>query len=671
MQAGSLTYVRLRWQDVVTGESKESVVPLPVTLGRANDNTLVLNSHKISRHHARLLADPAEGVVLQDDQSTNGTFVNQQRITRQPIHDDERFQIGPFHFTVAVVPAPPPETPRELDSADMSTIMLAPLVLANLPSALPEASLVFSRKTGMLLPFKQEQTVEKSLPLASFHQRIVPLREIYSRQLPVLETTYLTIGGGIGSFVWTDHLRIWGAQASQIIALGTEPVPTARFQRMARYSQIPGHERLRSNSDACPDNIWGWPSYGLREIWHALTHGKAMHALSIAGRVFGEPVLTDTYTPRADDVFQSVACEARRINWNQIWRHGWAQALRKTDDGRYIVAYAHTDSEPVESSPQFIITQYLHLAPGYPGIRFLSDLQEYREHTHDTRQAVNAYEEHDHVYEHLLLHGGVVMVRGRGIVASRVIQRLHEVRSQNRSLVILHVHRSPLAVGHRDGRVQRKVENHIELQPFNWPKACWGGPLRFQLEQADDQERDRLLNDWGGTTTSDRRDWRQIISTGLREGWYQTYFGEVQSIERNARGQLLTHLSTGRPNQPEISLTADFIIDCTGLEASLENNPLLKDLLETYQLALNPKNRLRLTNDFEVLGMDNGPGHVYASGAATLGGPLAVVDSFLGMQYAALRAVETLAALRAPGLRSLTPWRSFSQWTRWMRGMQP
>ncbi len=69
--------------------------------------------------------------------------------------------------------------------------------------------------------------------------------------------------------------------------------------------------------------------------------------------------------------------------------------------------------------------------------------------------------------------------------------------------------------------------------------------------------------------------------------------------------------------------------------------------------------------------MNNGPGHVYGSGVMTLGGPHAAVDSFLGLQYAGLRAVEHLVAQHAPGLHSFTPFRSFSQWMRWVRGSDP
>jgi hypothetical protein len=226
-------------------------------------------------------------------------------------------------------------------------------------------------------------------------------------------------------------------------------------------------------------------------------------------------------------------------------------------------------------------------------------------------------------------------------------------------------------VGHQDGHARRPVKNHIELQPFNWPKACWSGPLRIRLEQANDYQRDQMLTDWGGTTTADRKHWQRIAREGLKEGWYQINFGQARQIDRTPQGQLITHLSTGSAHQPEASLTADFIIDCTGLDAGLDYNPLLKDMVDCYQLRRNPKGRLRLANDFEVEGMSNGPGRVYASGSTTLGGPHAAADSFLGLQYAALRSVEALEALHAPCLQRLTPLRSFLQWTRWVRGVRP
>jgi hypothetical protein len=90
-----------------------------------------------------------------------------------------------------------------------------------------------------------------------------------------------------------------------------------------------------------------------------------------------------------------------------------------------------------------------------------------------------------------------------------------------------------------------------------------------------------------------------------------------------------------------------------------------------YDLPANPKGRLDVKNDFELREMRNGNGRMYASGAMTLGGPHAAVDSFLGLQYAALRSVDALAAAGAPGIRRVNGLRSALQWMRWARGVAP
>jgi pSer/pThr/pTyr-binding forkhead associated (FHA) protein len=478
------------------------------------------------------------------------------------------------------------------------------------------------------------------------------------------------LGAAWVSFAWVDHLRVAGVPAEQIICISPESRPNARFTRLCQNSQIPFHERVRSHSEACPDNLWGFPSYGVREIWRSARKGQLGHALHIAGQLLGEPVLADTYTPRAGDVFASLDREAKRISWERMVCPGLARAIRKTDDGRYVVAFTRTDV-PVEQRHQFIIARYVHICVGYPGIQLLSDLQDYRERTQDFKRAVNAYEYHEHIYQYLLQHEGVVMVRGRGIVASRVIQRLYEVRRRNPNVRILHLMRAPALQKGRQGNFWRKVEYHWEFKPFGWPKSCWGGTYLIKMEKAGDQIREQLINDWGGTTTASRKDWRRILKTGLREGWYQIGFGNVKRLERTLAGQLATLIHGAQPGQPENWLGADFVIDCTGLEQGLEYHTLLYDLVTHHQLGRNPKGRLKVTNDFEVLGMGNGDGRVYAAGIMTLGGPHAAQDSFLGLQYAALRSVDALAALHAPKVHRINGLYSVKQWTRWIRGVHP
>ena len=67
---------------------------------------------------------------------------------------------------------------------------------------------------------------------------------------------------------------------------------------------------------------------------------------------------------------------------------------------------------------------------------------------------------------------------------------------------------------------------------------------------------------------------------------------------------------------------------------------------------------LAVNNSFEIAGLQNGRGRVWAAGVVTASGPYAAVDSFLGLQFAALRSVDHLGALRAPGVSRFGPLRS-------------
>ncbi|MGO5319164.1 FHA domain-containing protein FhaB/FipA [Bifidobacterium boum] len=70
---------------VIDGPLAGSSVPLgnaPITLGRAASNTVVLDDEFVSSHHARVYPDPSSGSwIIEDLGSTNGTVVNQRRIS--------------------------------------------------------------------------------------------------------------------------------------------------------------------------------------------------------------------------------------------------------------------------------------------------------------------------------------------------------------------------------------------------------------------------------------------------------------------------------------------------------------------------------------------------------------------------------------------------------------
>jgi pSer/pThr/pTyr-binding forkhead associated (FHA) protein len=648
--------IQLSWDDPATGERREPRLSVPIAFGREfarlpeelrglRVSRLLLNSNEVSRYHALVDWEQNQLVVIDQD-SVNGVFVNSQLQKRSVLANGDTLQIGPYVMTVTFVtnaPARPVTSPP-------SRIQFNP------NTNLPDPS----------LPVAQPVTpLGSNFPPPAFRAEKVAVQALYATGLPVDEVEYLAIGAGLGSFVWADLLRISGVRAEKILALGLEEQPYARYKRLCLSSQIPLHERLRSNSDSCPDNIWGWPSYALREAWHDFGKGQLKTALKYLWQVFGEPTYAETYTPRAGDVFNSIDREAKRIGWNQIYRYGRVRAIRKTEDGRYCVAYSRGPGNYA-----FVVARYLHLATGYPAIQFLPDLQAYREKYQDFKSVVNAYEAHDHVYEQLERQGGTVLIRGRGIVASRVVQRIYEARKKNRDIRVLHLMRSPKPHGNKFQKSQRPVKNHYELQPFNWPKACWGGELRVMLEKASPDERKSLLADWGGTTTADRYDWQLIIEQGISENWYHPAFGDVVSVERDAQNRTITQIQE-KGGFTKMTLNADFIIDATGLDAKVEASPLLDDLVKHYKLPLNHLGRLVVANNFELVEMRSGNGQMYAAGAITLGGPYAAVDSFLGLQYAALVAVDGLAAAHAPGLHRLSVLSSCGQWWKWMLNQSP
>ena len=640
----------LRWQDALSGAPRELTATLPITIGRNPENTLVLPGMHVSRSHARIIWDGPD-MVIEDLESRSGLLLNGRKQVAARIKPGDMLQIGPYHIQI-----------------------VAAEHAAQLQSTSNEHTLLFNEATGKLAPLAAPAAPpdpQPTFPPAFFDQPIVALRDLQATGLPLSETTYLAVGGGLGSFVWVDHLLIYGADPRTVVALGIEPEPYARYRRLCANSQIPDHERLRSNSDSCPDNVWGWPGYAVREAWQALRQGQLQHMAKVLWQIFGEPAVAETYTPQASAVFDSIDREAIRIGWSHIWRYGRVRAIRKTDDGRYVVAYSASAAR-ASRDHRFMLAQHVQLATGYPAIQFLPDLQHYREQTNDFKSIVNAYEDHEHVYAHLAQYGGTVLLRGRGIVASRIIQRLYELRAHNPAIGILHLMRTPRPQGNRYGRAQRTVQHHFEFQPFNWPKACWGGDLRTVLEQAAPAERDQLFADWGGTTTADRSDWRLIVETGLREGWYRIDFGDVEQVSKDpVTHKVVTFIRGQGLVQNRTQLPADFIIDATGLDARATTNPVLHDLVTTYNVPLNSRQRLVVSRDFEIEALRNGNARMYAAGAMTLGGPYAPVDSFLGLQYAAQRTVDALCQHHAPQLKRLNGLRSVQQWLRWAQGVHP
>ncbi len=79
-----------------------------IGIGRHDSNDLRLVSRTVSNYHAEVLNE-AEGLLLRDLDSTNGSFVNGKRIERQRIKSGDRVRIGNYMLTVHLKPFESPD----------------------------------------------------------------------------------------------------------------------------------------------------------------------------------------------------------------------------------------------------------------------------------------------------------------------------------------------------------------------------------------------------------------------------------------------------------------------------------------------------------------------------------------------------------------------------------
>ena len=85
---------------------EEQALPLEhrtATIGRNGENDIVLAGPTVSARHATVRRESV-GVVLEDEGSLNGTFVNGQLVQQHLLEAGDQIQVGP-HLLVYVPPA--------------------------------------------------------------------------------------------------------------------------------------------------------------------------------------------------------------------------------------------------------------------------------------------------------------------------------------------------------------------------------------------------------------------------------------------------------------------------------------------------------------------------------------------------------------------------------------
>ena len=527
--------------------------------------------------------------------------------------------------------------------------------------------------------------------------------------IEVRDVPLVTVGGGIGSFAMLDVLRIAGVSPEYLAAIGPYVDAYTSLRSLLINSQISDDDRIRSGSSDRMDNIWGWPGYGMHE---AIKHKSLSRLVHLAT----EPVLAEYYTPKAGDVYALMDQEAERISWYKMFICGRVPLVRRRFEGGYFVLVVPPDG----SSPSgvgIIRARYVHLSVGASSVHLLEDFKEYRESTGDLEHVVNVYEPHEHVYEELVKRpGSRVLVRGSASSSMQVLQRLiHDRDVHGTDVEIYHLFRNYVDGPQGPYTFRIPGGDGFSYQPFTAAKAAFGGQYQGTYRSMDDDEmRSALAAALVSTAVPRRSSWQRMLARGRKEGWYHVIKGSADGLRSGHNGAVIATVKSGNEDDGDVGdvghlrsghadvghaqeigattglsgsdeafrssvllggkdtvdLEVDFVIDATGVDANLRDHEVLADLVDCGGALLNAAGQLAVNCNFEVEGVRNGDGRIFASGFPVLGNPYVIpMYSFWGYQYVAWLVHNALASegfCNRIGLR-----RSINQWWRKQRGLPP
>ncbi len=161
---------------------------------------------------------------------------------------------------------------------------------------------------------------------------------LFDAGIPIVDVPLVSVGGGIGSFALIDYLRICGVRCESLQVLTPLSSPWESFAYLTRVSQVARRDRLRSDSCACPDNIWGFPSYALREASGADT---VRGLLAPLWQALTEPLFGERFTPRVGQVLDGLARESLRIRYPEMVAAGQVRMVRRREAGGYSPSSPH------------------------------------------------------------------------------------------------------------------------------------------------------------------------------------------------------------------------------------------------------------------------------------------------------------------------------------------
>jgi FHA domain-containing protein len=149
--------------------------PGSTTIGRAADNQIVVNDPQASSHHAQVYPD-GQGYLLVDVGSTNGTFINEQRLipnSPRMLNAGDMVRIGNTNFSYEVIGTP----------------QISPTVVANPGYAGPAYEPTIAAPSSAHPDF--QQAPQQAYPQPAYPQQAYP-QQAYPQQ------PYAPVPGQVG-----------------------------------------------------------------------------------------------------------------------------------------------------------------------------------------------------------------------------------------------------------------------------------------------------------------------------------------------------------------------------------------------------------------------------------------------------------------------------------------
>jgi ABC-type multidrug transport system ATPase subunit len=245
--SGAGTNLRARWLGASAQRS--------LSIGRAEDNDIVVPDVLASRHHASLIATPS-GMQIQDARSMNGTFVNGERIKSATLRENDVVTIGNVDLVFAggnlVRRSEPAATTGGLEVRGVGVTLERSDV-----RLLDRAS--FNARPGTLTAVIGPSGAGKSTLLKVLVGVSQPTSGAVSFDGRDLHAEYASLRSRIGMVPQDDvvHRQLTVTQALNFAAELRMPPDTTKFDRQHVISQVLAELDMTAHADKRVDELSG------------------------------------------------------------------------------------------------------------------------------------------------------------------------------------------------------------------------------------------------------------------------------------------------------------------------------------------------------------------------------------------------------------------------------